>query len=159
MKKELHHITCPNCNHSIPIDDTLYQKLDREYRQKLDNTYNLEKEKLREEIEKNTNLKISEKNQLIESLKNQLKGMQRKIEQTSVSQQAQGEAQELMLQEFLSRVFPLDTIKEVPKGMKGADCIQVVNTREKQNLGSLLFMKAKGRKAGRQLGYLNSEKI
>lgn len=139
MKKEPHHITCPNCTHSIPIDDVLFQKLDKEYRQKIENKFNLEKEKMREQIEKDADLKISEKNQLIESLKNQLKGMHRKIEQTGISQQAAGEAQELMLQEFLGRTFPLDIIKEVPKGIKGADCIQVVNTREKQDLGSILY--------------------
>jgi hypothetical protein len=137
IKKQSNNITCPNCKHSIPIEEALYQKLEKEYRQKLEMGFNLEKEKLREELEKESTLKLSEKNQLIDSLKNQLKGMHRKIELTS--QQIQGEAQELMLQEFLKNIYPLDSVVEVPKGVNGADCIQQVNTREKQNLGSILY--------------------
>lgn len=137
MTKKDHIVNCPNCGHLVPIKEILYQKFEKEFLNKKGNAFALEKDKIRGELQKESDLKLSEKNQLIESLKNQLKGMQRKIEVTS--QQAQGEALELMLQEFLMRTFPLDSICEVPKGCNGADCIQYVNTREKQNLGSILY--------------------
>jgi hypothetical protein len=56
--------------------------------------------------------------------------MKRKAEQGSM--QLQGEVQELALEEQLRSTFPFDTIEEVGKGVKGADCIQVV----KNNLGT-----------------------
>ena len=35
--------------------------------------------------------------------------------------------------------YPLDTIEEIKKGQRGADCIQIVNTFEHQNCGNIYF--------------------
>jgi hypothetical protein len=53
--------------------------------------------------------------------------------------QRQGEAQELVIEEWLAGQFPLDTIEEIKKGALGADCLQTVNTRTRQNCGSIYY--------------------
>ncbi len=56
-----------------------------------------------------------------------------------INQQTQGEVQELAIEEWLATHFPFDTIDEIKKGMRGADCIQIVNTREIQNCGTIYY--------------------
>ncbi len=80
----------------------------------------------------------------IKALKKQLgdqinltKEMQRKQEQGSV--QLQGEAGELIIEEWLKDRFKLDDVKEIKKGENGADCLQTINTREKLNCGTIYY--------------------
>jgi hypothetical protein len=47
--------------------------------------------------------------------------------------------QELAIEEWLSVQFPLDTIEEIKKGARGGDCIQIVNTRSRQNCGKIYY--------------------
>jgi hypothetical protein len=82
-------------------------------------------------------LKISERDHLIDQLKEQLKDAHRKAEQGS--SQVQGEVQELAIEEWLGEQFPLDTIAEIKKGATGADCLQVVNTRSRTNCGTIYY--------------------
>jgi hypothetical protein len=35
--------------------------------------------------------------------------------------------------------FPLDTVDEIKKGARGGDCIQIVNTRSRQNCGKIYY--------------------
>src|SRR5665213_2029069 len=63
--------------------------------------------------------------------------MQRKLEQGSM--QVQGEVQELAIEDFLRASFPMDAINEVKKGARGADCVQIVNTRARQNCGVIVY--------------------
>ena len=63
--------------------------------------------------------------------------MQRKQELGSM--QLQGEVQELAIEEWLAAQFPLDTIDEIKKGARGGDCIQIVNTRTRQNCGTIYY--------------------
>ncbi len=51
----------------------------------------------------------------------------------------QGEVQELALEELLTKTYPFDEIKEVPKGIRGADCIQNVINSFQQNCGSIVY--------------------
>jgi hypothetical protein len=53
--------------------------------------------------------------------------------------QLQGEVQELAIEEWLADNFPLDSISEIKKGARGADCLQTVNTREQQNCGTIYY--------------------
>ncbi len=82
-------------------------------------------------------MRLSEKENVIEQLKNQLQEAQRKAEQGSM--QLQGEVQELAIEEWLRESFPLDTIGEIKKGARGADCLHTVNTRTRQNCGSIYY--------------------
>ncbi len=63
--------------------------------------------------------------------------MKRKAEQGSM--QLQGEVQELALKEQLARIYPFDVIEEVPKGVRGADAIQIVVNSNQQKCGSIVY--------------------
>ena len=96
-----------------------------------------EKEKIQKLADEENELKLRQKDEHLEQLKRQLAEAQRKAEQGSM--QTQGEAQELAIEEWLAGEYPLDTIEEIKKGQRGADCIQIVNTFEHQNCGSIYF--------------------
>lgn len=91
---------------------------------------------IKREAEKNE-LKISEKEKLIEQLKKQLSEAHRKAEQGSI--QLQGEVQELSIEEWLEENFPLDEIVEIKKGQRGADSLQIVKTRTNSNCGLIYY--------------------
>ena len=59
------------------------------------------------------------------------------VEQRSM--QLQGEVQELAIEKWLKEKYPFDTIDEVKKGARGADCMQIVHTRESQNCGKIYY--------------------
>ncbi len=63
--------------------------------------------------------------------------MKRKAEQGSM--QLQGEILELALEGLLKEAFPFDLIEEVGKGVKGADCIQVVRNNFGQACGKIIY--------------------
>ena len=63
--------------------------------------------------------------------------MKRKAEQGSM--QLQGEAQELLLEELLQSTFPFDKIEEVGKGVRGADCIQIVRNQFGNETGKIIY--------------------
>lgn len=73
----------------------------------------------------------------LDDLSGQLADAQRKAEQGS--QQLQGEVLELAIEEALRRSFPLDSIEEVKKGVRGGDVIQRVTTRTGQPAGVILW--------------------
>src|ERR1051325_4212678 len=63
--------------------------------------------------------------------------MKRKAEQGSM--QAQGEVQELALEEYLQNTFVRDRIDEVAKGKRGGDCIQYVRDAYNNHCGKILY--------------------
>ncbi|GIT91084.1 hypothetical protein JANAI62_15390 [Jannaschia pagri] len=77
-------------------------------------------ERLAAEQEK-AQLILAEKDQKLLGLTRQIEVLQRKLEQGS--QQQQGEAAEVVLEHHLARAFPMDSVEEVPKGIRGADCL------------------------------------
>lgn len=93
--------------------------------------------KIRQQAEQQSELKIKQKEEQLEQLKRQLQEAQRKAEQGSM--QLQGEAQELAIEHWLREKFPLDVINEIKKGVRGADCLQQVHTREKLNCGTIYY--------------------
>ena len=117
--------------------DELADKIKAESEERVTEILAAEKAKMQKSIQDNMQLKISEKEQIIEQLKSQLIEAQRKAEQGS--QQLQGEVQELAIEEFLRTKFPLDTIEEIKKGARGGDCIQHVNTEYRKNCGSIYY--------------------
>ena len=96
-----------------------------------------EREKIKKIEEQKSEFKIKELRIQLDAQKELTLEMQRKQEQGSV--QLQGEVQELVIEEYLVKSFPLDYIKEVKKGARGADCLQTVNTRERSNCGSIYY--------------------
>jgi hypothetical protein len=63
--------------------------------------------------------------------------MKRKME--IGSQQAQGEIQELDIEDLLKAEFPTDEIVAVPKGVNGADCIQKIIDQNGRLVGSIVW--------------------
>ena len=84
--------------------------------------FELEKIKLLKQIEDNR--KLAEE-------------MKRKAEQGSM--QLQGEVQELALENTLGSLYPFDIIEPVPKGVRGADCVQKVRNSQQQVCGSIVY--------------------
>lgn len=117
--------------------DELKEKIEAETEIKYSKQLNNERDKLRREFDDKNQMKVAEKELVIEQLKNQLREAQRKAEQGSM--QLQGEAQEIAIENFLRDSFPLDEIQEIKKGARGADCIQIINTRTHQNCGRIYY--------------------
>ncbi len=103
----------------------------------LNETLILERDKIRKQEEEKNELKFKEYQKQSDDQKKLIEEMKRKQEQGSM--QLQGEVMELAIEEWLASNFPLDSIDEVKKGANGADCLQIVNTREVQNCGSIYY--------------------
>ena len=82
-------------------------------------------------------LKNKELEEKLESQKKLVDEMKRKAEQGSM--QIQGEAQELLLEDLLRQSFPYDSIEEVGKGVKGADCMLLIRNKSGQECGKIIF--------------------
>jgi len=98
---------------------------------------NRKEELIRKQAREDIHMKLLEKDKLLETQKKMIEEMKRKAEQGSM--QLQGEVQELAIEDYLVSNFPLDTIEEIRKGARGADCIQVVNTRTKHQCGRIYY--------------------
>ena len=105
-------------------------------------------EKARAEIKKQTEsdfeLKLREKEILLSEARQQAEHHQRIAEDTKRalergSQELQGEALELTVEDFLRRTFPSDDIVEVRKGQKGADIVMRVRTNTGKEAGVIVF--------------------
>jgi hypothetical protein len=104
---------------------------------RLNEQITLEREKIRKAEEEKNELRIKEMQKQLEDQKRLTEEMKRKQEQGSM--QLQGEVQELAIEEWLMSKFPLDTIEEIKKGVRGGDCIQIVNTHARQNCGKIYY--------------------
>jgi hypothetical protein len=82
-------------------------------------------------------MKIRELEKQLNDQKKMAEEMKRKAEQGSM--QLQGEVQELALEEILGNEFPFDVISEVGKGIRGADCIQLVRNQFGQECGKIIY--------------------
>jgi hypothetical protein len=89
---------------------------------------------------KATDAKQSEIDQLNKKLSDATKAkdeLARKLEQGS--QQTQGEVQEIILEELLKSEFIYDDVVPVPKGVGGADVIQIVKTKKDVECGKIIW--------------------
>ena len=107
-----------------------------------------EREKIKEQLQKEEQerlglkeqeyqLRTREMEKQLEDQKKLVDEMKRKQEQGSM--QLQGEVQELLLQEILRATFPFDKIEEVGKGVRGADCIQIVRNQFGTEVGKIIY--------------------
>lgn len=113
------------------------EAIEAENQVKLNETLNLEREKIRKQEDDKNELKFAALQKQLEDQKKLTEEMKRKQEQGSM--QLQGEVMELAIEEWLASQFPLDTINEIKKGANGADCLQIVNTRELNNCGTIYY--------------------
>ncbi|MBL8999584.1 MAG: DUF2130 domain-containing protein [Phycisphaerae bacterium] len=82
-------------------------------------------------------LKHAEKDKIISDMRRQMEDMQRKAE--TVSQQLQGEVQEVSLEASLRQAFQFDLIEEVGKGEFGGDAVQTVRLPGGGEAGRMLW--------------------
>lgn len=100
-----------------------------------------ERQKIKEEAAKQVleeqRFKDAEKDKKMADMAKMIEDLKLKSELTS--QQLQGEVMELELEEFLKKEFPLDEIKEVGKGIRGADVMQVVSDQMNRPTGTIIW--------------------
>lgn len=99
------------------------KKVEEEFSKQSQERFNIEFEKRQLEFEK----KMQEKEKQMETLKKSLDEATRKANQGSM--QIQWEIQEDALKNILRSNFPIDDIKDVEKGIKWADIIQIVKNK------------------------------
>jgi hypothetical protein len=115
----------------------LKDKVEADAQKRLNEMLIAEKDKIRKSEEDKNELKFKELEKQLEVQKKLTEEMKRKQEQGSM--QMQGEIQELAIEEWLASEFPLDSIEEIKKGARGGDCLQIVNTRVRQNCGKIYY--------------------
>ncbi len=135
-------------NRSLREKEIVLLKKENELKEKAEELeLNIEKQLLekQKELEEKGRAKEREANLLkekeyqkqLDDQKKLIDEMKRKAEQGSM--QIQGEVQELALEELLSTTYPFDQISEVPKGVRGADCIQTVINSRQQACGAIVY--------------------
>ncbi len=116
------------------------ERLEAEAQEKFTRLLLQEREKIKQEQDERHNLKLQERENVIDQLKKQLTIAQQKAEQGSM--QLQGEVLEMEIEKWLKETFPLDTIEEIAKGQRGADVLVTVNSMTKLACGSI-YIEAK----------------
>ena len=124
--------------------DKEIDKAKKEAEKKIKNSVSIEFQtkiqKKDDEIEKNKKAReiletrLAKKN---EEINKKTEEINRMVKQGSV--ELQGEVQEERLQDYLEKIFPDDDIEEVSKGVKGGDCIQTINYKDKLNIAKIYF--------------------
>ena len=117
--------------------EELSEKIKLETQKELNALLDQERRKIHKLVQDQNELKFKEKEKQLSDLKQKLEEARQKAEQGS--QQSQGEIQELAIESWLEKQFPFDTVDEIKKGARGADCIQTVNTREMPNCGTIYY--------------------
>ncbi|MBK8846068.1 MAG: DUF2130 domain-containing protein [Bacteroidetes bacterium] len=117
--------------------ETLSETITLQKEKELSEKLREEKTKMKQQAEEEQMLKLKEREKIIEDLKTQMEVMKRKAEQGSM--QLQGEVQELVLEELLRTDYPYDEISEISKGVRGADVLQTVNTRQGERCGLIYY--------------------
>lgn len=117
----------------LELKDTLQAEAEKSFNEKIV----VERERIQKLEKDKSELREKELLKQIEDQKKLTEEMKRKQEQGSM--QLQGEVLELAIEEYLASHFPLDMIDEIKKGANGADCLQIVNTREHQNCGTIYY--------------------
>ncbi len=115
------------------LKDSITLEKERELTEKLEQ----EKAKIKKQAEESSEMKIREMEKKLEDQKKLAEEMKRKAEQGSM--QLQGEVQELAIEDILNSLFPFDVIKDVPKGVKGADVIHTVRNKLGADCGVILY--------------------
>lgn len=117
--------------------DELKEAIEAEAQKVLNQKITEEKDKIRKSEQEKNELLVKELQKQLEDQRKLTEEMKRKQEQGSM--QLQGEVQELAIEEWLKTNFPLDTLSEIKKGARGADCLQIINTHSFPNCGSIYY--------------------
>lgn len=118
------------------LDDKL-REVDLSVQQQVNQGLEAVRASAKREAEETLALKVQERDTKIQSMQLTIEELKKKAEQGS--QQLQGEAQELMLEDALRAKFPFDSIDPVGKGELGGDVLQRVVNGAGQGCGSILW--------------------
>ena len=113
------------------------RELDLEVARRVDVEKQGLEEAIRRSFAEQQDLKLKEKEKLINELRRSLEDARRKSEQGS--QERQGEVLEIDVQAELERRFPHDLISPVPKGARGADLVQEVRDGATRACGVIVW--------------------
>jgi hypothetical protein len=117
------------------------EERERNLQLETERTLDAERRRIREEAETKAmeehRLRYLEKEKQVSDLHKQIEEWKRKAELTS--QQAQGEVQELELETVLMQQFRTDKIEPVPKGIRGADVLQIVLDDKGRRCGEIIW--------------------
>ena len=92
----------------------------------------LEKKYENESKKKEKEIEISNKR-----LRQKLEEAEKQLKQRSM--EVQGEVQEELIEDYLSRKFPSDNVVPIKKGQKGGDCILVIKSNTGEEIGKIYF--------------------
>ncbi|MHB1681170.1 MAG: DUF2130 domain-containing protein [bacterium] len=106
---------------------------EKEFTEKL----NQERKRLSEQYQDENYLKLEEYKKTVDDLTKQIAEVKRQAEQGSV--QMQGEIQELVIENELRAIYPLDIIDEIKKGQAGADILQTVVSNTGDCCGKIYY--------------------
>ena len=123
-------------NKEAELEITVQRKLQAE-REKLSEELRKIEEQKGAARENELHLRLKEMEKQLDDQKKLAEEMRRKADQGSM--QLQGEVQEMALEEMLRNNFPFDEIAEVGKGVRGADCIQIVRNNFGQECGKIIY--------------------
>jgi hypothetical protein len=113
------------------------RELDLEVARRVDSEKRQLEEALRRDFAEHQDLKLKEKDKLIDNLRRSLEEARRKSVQGS--QERQGEVLEIDIKTELERRFPHDLVSSVPKGMRGADLIHAVRNASLRACGTIVW--------------------
>ncbi len=113
------------------------KNVDLEVERKIDERRKEIEQKSIEMFTEQHRLKDLEKDKKVSDMLKTIEDLKRKAEQGSM--QTQGEVLELGLEALLKTRFPVDEIEPVPKGMRGADILQKVYSRNGQHCGTIVW--------------------
>lgn len=115
---------------------TLQKRLNEE-REKLSTEIRQIENQRAQQLEMEFRMKLAEKEKQLEDQRKLAEEMKRKAEQGSM--QLQGEVQELLLEDILRSSFPFDKVVPVAKGVRGADCVQIICNPFGNECGKIIY--------------------
>lgn len=124
-------------NKTMRLMKTRQEEMELENQKKLAAAEDQLKERIKKQADEENHLKLEQERKRTADALKQVEDMKRKLEQGS--QQSQGEVLELEFENTLMHEFPFDEIKPVPKGIRGADILQVVKNNTGQPCGIILW--------------------
>lgn len=123
-------------NKEAELELSVQKKLQEERSKLAEDIRKLEEQRIAAK-ETEFQLRLKEMEKQLEDQKKLAEEMKRKAEQGSM--QLQGEVQELLLEDLLRQNFPYDSVEEVGKGVKGADCLLIIRNKFGQECGKIIF--------------------
>lgn len=117
--------------------EILLQKKMNEERGKLANEIRAIEQQKMQQQETEFKMRLAEKEKQLEDQKKLADEMRRKAQQGSM--QLQGEVQEILLEDILRTAFPFDKIVPVAKGVRGADCVQIICNPFGNECGKIIY--------------------